>query len=233
MLVREKALTAVRFLKRRLRLASERLGSARFSRPATDGLDTTLERHLPARPGFFVEVGAHDGFTASNTYFLERFRGWRGVLVEPIPSLYERCVRERPRSTVVNCALVGDGHTREVSMVYRGPRSRVAGHAVPAAPEYDFLDWERGFTVTVPARTLSSILDEAGATEIDLLVLDVEGYELEALRGLDLSRHAPALVLVETNEAASELEDVLGDGYELIELPTPADALYRRVDARP
>lgn len=47
---------------------------------------------------------------------------------------------------------------------------------------------ERSYQVEVPARTLSSVLDELGVSrEIDLLSLDVEGAELEALRGLDLS----------------------------------------------
>jgi hypothetical protein len=35
--------------------------------------------------GYFVEAGAHDGFTQSNTYLLERRHGWRGLLVEPMP----------------------------------------------------------------------------------------------------------------------------------------------------
>ena len=54
--------------------------------------------------------------------------------------------------------------------------------------------------VTVTGRTLSEILDEAGAPEIDLLSLDLEGFEVPALRGLDLERHGPRWLLVEAHE---------------------------------
>src|SRR6266516_1818539 len=63
----------------------ERFGSARYSRVAIHGLDRMLERHLPRRPGTFVEAGAYDGVFQSNTYYLERFWGWSGVLIEPLP----------------------------------------------------------------------------------------------------------------------------------------------------
>ena len=64
----------------------------------------------PRDRGYFVEAGANDGHLQSNTYYFERFKGWTGVLIEPIPELYNRCVRERPRSRVLNYALVPDGY---------------------------------------------------------------------------------------------------------------------------
>ena len=51
-----------------------------------DGLDVRLLPHLRAGPGTFVEAGAHDGLTQSNTLLLERIRDWRGLLIEPSPS---------------------------------------------------------------------------------------------------------------------------------------------------
>src|SRR5438067_1783042 len=46
----------------------------------------------PSRRRVFVEAGAHDGYTESNTYYLARFRGWSGVPVQAIPELYRQCV---------------------------------------------------------------------------------------------------------------------------------------------
>ncbi|MGI6100339.1 MAG: hypothetical protein ACOYD3_11385 [Kiritimatiellia bacterium] len=86
----------------------EAFGSDRYSRAGLDSLDLKLQKYLDFDNGFFIEAGANDGFTQSNTYWLERFRGWRGILVEPIPSLYEICRKERSRSTVYNYALVSD-----------------------------------------------------------------------------------------------------------------------------
>jgi FkbM family methyltransferase len=234
--VRHAALRGTVALRRGRRVAFERLGSARYSRPALFDIDRKLEPFLPARPGFFVEAGASDGYLQSNTYFLERFRGWSGILVEPIPELYRRCVVERPRSRVFNCALVAHGYEQPaIRMQYVGSMSVVAGafgseHAdeehVRVASE---LSWDRRYAVDVPARTLDWILDHAGAPQIDLLSLDVEGYEKEVLRGLSLERHAPELILVEALEPTrrAALEELLGDRYELLAELSPYDLLFR------
>lgn len=78
------------------------LGSQRYAWPALLNLDRRLAELVDPGPGTFVEAGAHDGFTQSNTYWLERHGGWSGLLVEPVPSLARRAARRRPRSRVVN-----------------------------------------------------------------------------------------------------------------------------------
>jgi hypothetical protein len=64
----------------------------------------------------------------------------------------------------------------------------------------------------------------------DLLVLDVEGYEAQVLRGLDLDRHAPSFALIEvlTDAARIEVEAALGGRYDGLERLTPTDILFRR-----
>jgi hypothetical protein len=42
------------------------------------------------RNGVFVDIGANDGVTLSNTYFLEKERHWTGICIEPIPSSFEK-----------------------------------------------------------------------------------------------------------------------------------------------
>ena len=87
--------------------------------------------------------------------------------------------------------------------------------------------WERVYEVDVPARTLTSILEEARVGRVDLLSLDVEGHEVSVLMGLDLELFAPHYILIETNDAEEAIETVLGARYELVERPSPGDALYR------
>jgi FkbM family methyltransferase len=219
------------------RRGAERLGSDRWSRPALHDMDRKLERWLPERDGYFVEAGANNGYLQSNTYWFERFRGWRGVLVEPIPELYEACRIERPSSLVFNCALVPEGDDGTVvHMTYGGLMSLVRGAQGSEAADREHatagnqLGWDVVYDVEVPGRTLTSILDEAGADHVDLLSLDIEGFEASALRGLDIERFPPRFALIEISrpERRPEIERVLGERFEAVEELSPLDVLYRR-----
>jgi FkbM family methyltransferase len=236
--VRAAYLRHQRARRRARRRAAEARGDDALSHPALFGIDRKLDRHLDLNEGFFVEAGANDGFDQSNTYWFERFRGWRGVLVEPIPELWREAVVERPGARVFNCALVPFDHGDEpVTMRYGGLMSIVAGTRGSEAAENEYLTpavalgMESTYEVKVPSRTLSSILDEVGAPEIDLLSLDVEGYEPAVLRGLDLERHAPRFIAVEIQEMGAgqaPIDAILGGLYEVVEQLSPMDVLYRR-----
>ena len=227
-------------LRRVRRRLAEMLGSDRYSRPALNDLERKLERFVGSAPGFFVEAGANDGFSQSNTYYFERLRGWHGLLIEPIPELCAECRRERRRSTVVQAALVGpDFPEPEIEMSFAGLMSVCAqafdddetrrrhvalGLSQPGVG--------RGYVIRVPARTLSSIIDaEAGGREIDLLSLDVEGAELTALAGLELPRHAPRWICVEARDTTA-VTNLLSRYYEpavvLSDNGTHQDLLFRR-----
>jgi FkbM family methyltransferase len=208
----------------------------RYSRPALYGMDTQLHAIMGKRGGYFVEAGANDGYRQSNTYFLERAAGWRGVLVEPIPSLCRLCARERPASQVVNCALVSEPTDQLIEMHYGNLASLVRGSKpndeqwVTRAPSIA-AGWERTYTVEVPARTLTSVLDVVAApSEPDLLSLDVEGYESEVLRGTDFERYRFAWLLIEsTDEDARRAVDALVEPwYAHDRMLSHHDALYRR-----
>ena len=67
-----------------------------------NGLDQRLAQLMPYRNGYYVELGANDGRTQSNTLHFERHKGWRGLLVEPSPTAFQHCVMTRsPRNSIV------------------------------------------------------------------------------------------------------------------------------------
>ena len=86
---------------------------------ALNALDLQLAGKVRKRRGFFVEAGANDGVSQSNTLYFERYLGWRGLLIEPIPELWEKCRRNRPKAIVEKCALVSLNYPeREIDMRY-------------------------------------------------------------------------------------------------------------------
>jgi FkbM family methyltransferase len=233
--VRDPLLAWRRRQRRARRLAAEALGEDRLSRPAAFELERKLDAIIDRDGGFFVEAGANDGFAQSNTYWLERFRGWRGLLVEPMPQLAHEARISRPDAAVFECALVPAEHSQAtVHMRFGDLMSTVDGVRSPNwAKTGVVLGWFDAYETDVPARTLSSLLDEIGAPEVDLLSLDVEGFEGPALRGLDLARHAPRYVLVEIHDAEREqaaIDALLGERYTEHGWLSPIDLLYVRRD---
>jgi FkbM family methyltransferase len=216
------------------RAVYEFAGSGRYSRPALNNLDNKLSRYLTRRHGVFIEAGANDGFTQSNTYYLEKILGWSGILVEAIPALHEQARRCRSRARVFNCALVPFGRESEqVELTYGNLMSLV--HGAMGSPEADGEhirnarqhDPEAGsYQVKVRGRALSSLIDECGLKRIDFLSLDVEGYEAHALRGVDFSRHRPTFICVEAGHRVA-VDEVLLPYYQLVEELTEMDVLYR------
>jgi len=180
--------------------------------------------------GFFVELGANDGLTQSNTYLLQRRFGWTGLLIEPSQARYLDCIRNRSfgRRPSFRCAACVDSAFREpfVSMQYSDLMSVALDLDLTAESATRHAGRGRRFLSSpdhvhvfgAVARTLTSLLDEVAAPRrFDLLSLDVEGNELCVLRGLDLTRYQPRWILVEARD--DQITDyLLARGYRLAEV---------------
>jgi FkbM family methyltransferase len=139
--------------------------------------------------GFFIELGANDGLFQSNTAFFEKNMEWSGILIEPSLKGYEECKKNRPKSVCLNCACVSNDYKNdyiEGDFKDNSPMGSICGNRL-----------RRQNLVKVKAVTLEKILDEYCHTNIDLLSLDTEGYELEILKGLNLNKYRPKFMLIE------------------------------------
>jgi len=173
------------------------------------GEDCLLWSFFDKQPtGFFVDVGAFDGRYVSNTYAFE-LMGWKGICIEPHPVSYDILSSLRS-ATCLNVACVADETTNSVTLFMEklGFLSGLLGDRqddVKRRYEKRGLEFDGFETVSVPATTLNHILSEhlprGAATEISFLSLDVEGTELDVLRGLDLKTFRPRVLLIETNSA--------------------------------
>ncbi|MBL4619090.1 MAG: FkbM family methyltransferase [Marinicaulis sp.] len=202
-----------------------------------DQLDRIIAEHIPATTGTFVELGAFDGQKQNNSLYFERL-GWRGILIEPNPESAALCRKNRPLAKVFECACIASDDPRtEVELITCGLMTIVNGARGDAAAEEKWISRgeqvqsiQRG-TAIVKARTLQSILDEAEIKHVDLFILDVEGFEISVLKGLDFHRNAPAWIVVEDNYVDDVSNHLLALNYKrealLLKRQFTRDVLYK------
>ena len=66
-------------------------------------LDKQLEQYVNYDNGFYVELGANDGVSQSNSLYFEAKRNWRGVLIEPSPHNFLLCREQRSSENHIFC----------------------------------------------------------------------------------------------------------------------------------
>ena len=165
--------------------------------------------------GFFIELGANNGLLQSNTAFLEKNRNWSGILIEPNIKNFEVCKLNRPNSICYNYACVSTNYTDE--FIY-GDFNLPHNEQLSLMSSVNGTRLNNNNLTQIAASTLTFILDKQNIPKIDLLSLDVEGYEYYVLTGLNLNKYKPEYMLIEIyNFDFTKIVNYLKDNnYDLI-----------------
>jgi FkbM family methyltransferase len=154
--------------------------------------------------GLVVEVGAFDGVHLSNSYSLEQL-GWQSICIEPNPIIFSYLQRHRPNSTNIQVAITGDPTAQSVSFYAEeiGVLSGCTLDIEDVKRRYDArgLTYKAPKEIEVPASTLNGILEKQKVKpcEIDIVSIDVEGFEIAVLEGFDIEKYEPSLLIIEAN----------------------------------
>jgi len=176
------------------------------------GEDFLLDKIFKGKnDGYFVEVGCLDGIEYSNTYHFEN-KGWKGLCVEAHNAFIDALTRNRPKSSIVHCA-VGETNRDHVTFYANKVGS------LSTLDKNEEARWRKNYSndfygfeeQQVSMRTLTSIFDELGPGSIDFVSLDIEGYEVKALQGLDFAKYRPSVFVIEykDDQHKRQLEKIL------------------------
>ena len=183
-------------------------------------LDKNIFTNL--KNGFFIEIGAYDGISLSNTFYFEKNKGWKGICVEPIPSVFGRLIKNRTCECIHGCISKTDGEI-EITHV-DGPSEMLTGitdnynqmHRERIEKELNELGGKKTIHL-VKTYNLTKIMDDRNIKHINYCSIDVEGSEWDVLQSIDFSRITFDALTIENNYDDNKISDFLGKyGYVCI-----------------
>ena len=168
------------------------------------------------RNGVFVDIGAHDGITLSNSYVLEKEFGWTGICVEPMEHEYKKLVDCRNCITY-NCACYDTNGTEKFTMLeYDGYPDMLSGIAKDISFRHMGHILSEGGrmgavqkVIEVKTRILNELLEENKMYDIDFLSVDTEGSELKILKSIDFDKFKIKVVIYENGEGESPIREFM------------------------
>lgn len=176
------------------------------------GEDFLLEKIFKGKSnGYFVEVGCLDGIEFSNTYFFER-KGWKGICLEAHHDFIPALRQNRPGAQVVHCAIGEEDRDEVIFYANKAGSLSTVDRSEEERWKKNYADDFSGFEEQkVSMRTLTSVFDEYHPQHIDFVSLDIEGYEVNALKGLDLNKYRPHIFIIEykDDDHKNLLEEIL------------------------
>jgi len=163
--------------------------------------------------GVFIDVGAHDGISFSNTYYFEKARNWTGICIEPHPDRFKELQKNRSAYCYGACAGNYNGIVEFLKI--EGPAEMLSGiytfydprHLARIEKEIA-LYGGASFLIEVPVRTISSMLEECNITYVDFISIDVEGGEKNVLEGIDFNRFYIEYILLENNKYPGAFDQI-------------------------
>lgn len=157
--------------------------------------------------GIYVDVGAHDGVTFNNTLYFEKNNNWTGINIEPIKTVFDKLVINRPNSINLNCAVCNyDGETEFICNT--GYTEMISG----IKDTFDIRHWQRlqneneqmdstTEIINVKTKKLDTICDENKISRIHYLSIDVEGAEFEVIKSINFDKVFIDVIGFENNYA--------------------------------
>lgn len=194
-----------------------------------NALDKKMLKYINYKNGTFIEMGANDGVNQSNTYFYEKELNWFGVLIEPSKQ-YKTLVKTRSNKEnfLLNeacCSFKNEGtdldfYYSDLMTICDDPKNNL----IPNAKSWS----KNGEKFKKTGLALSNLLSKHNTpNHFNFFSLDVEGFEIEILNGIDFSKHSFDYILIEVKDIDKTTELLNRYNYKNIDLLSHHDYLFQ------
>ena len=143
------------------------------------------------KDGFYIDVGCQHPIKNNNTYLLFK-KGWTGINIDLDNVNIDLFNFFRPKDNNINSAI--SNKVEKVKLFYYHQKS-----PINTLDEKISLKQQAKIEkiIDIQTNTLENILDNYSIKTIDLLTIDVEGFELKVLNGLNFDKYKPSVIIVE------------------------------------
>lgn len=176
--------------------------------------------------GFFLDIGGNDPVKINNSYLFE-LNGWKGLAFEPIKSLAMKW-KDARKTECLNMA-IGE---EEAEVEFTESEDSVLSGIRDSTIKYN--DDAKIEQYKVKQRKLGNVLAERNITKVDVMFVDVEGYEMHVLKGIDFDKVDISVICLENNEEGDDRADLeirrflIKKGYRLIGRLTIDDLFVKK-----
>jgi FkbM family methyltransferase len=159
--------------------------------------DLFVDWMLKKKNGIFVEFGACDGIDFSNTYYLEKYMGWTGILIEPAKSWHNDIKINRP-NCIIDFRCVSSQSGNEVDF-YENTDLKLSSSNSKFFPKNSYKVKTISLNDVFVEYEEKLLKNSNESNSIDFVSIDTEGNEYEILKKFDFNKYAPKIIIVEHN----------------------------------
>lgn len=164
------------------------------------------------KDGFYIDIGANDGISGSNTYIFEKI-GWKGICVEANPIIYKILTKYR-RCGAYNVAISNQTNDDVDFLVAAADGLSGLADSMSESGKQEAQKYGNIKNIKVRTMTFDEVMSNyPDVKHIDFISLDVEGHEVSILETIDFQKYTFGFLTIEKSAPEKIMDIMLKNGY--------------------